>query len=670
MQGEELYQRILNGITHSPYYGCTVRVVSKAGVSYEGVLDGISSPKDRIFLKNVRVNGNLTSSLSNRSDRITNDDGNDDDANRNSTSDKLNAVMIDHLTNDIHTYEQVCLNVRDIKELRLIQLPSTFHESRAKLRAIDPCLLDIRLSPSDEYETRSNGSNTDKSQRAPIAPRQKRGHSFGSTGGGALISSSSNESSSSFGLRSDERFTLESNDESTDEGLDKFNQLSITHPTVKPATLLAKKVLPKKIERRSDMSTIKTNNNLRLHSADNRETSFSSTRTQQQQQPETMKKGGATIQPNRKTSPIRVTITSTLNPDAVPFYTQQRNAPPPMPNSTFKFYDRAHFRPRLQPIVSPDRSQSLPYGMNAFNIPPPPPQHHQQQQPYQFPNHQRFIPPRQMALKKTNTQTKTNPRPIRAPPPPVMKYRVHPSISMDRRIYPQQQQQQQQNKSKPSNNNQFPGYMRQASLPSSDQLVETQAIQGNFTAARNIPTRRSTASIRSTSSLPYQYNNPNDHGQQLLTPLSYTDSVGSRSNRTFSCASSCSSLSVDMMPHSLVRKDLSSSPSNPLPSFEEQYDFEKANEEFRRYLELEELVVRCPSISESNTPPQDHQQLQQSNSYKKEISFFDRISCTATTGTAVGYTEMDETEKNLETFGDDALLISSSIPHDDDEWQL
>ncbi len=62
MQVEEQYHESLNGITHSPYYGCTVRVVSKAHVSYEGVLDGISTNKDRIFLKNVRVNANITAS--------------------------------------------------------------------------------------------------------------------------------------------------------------------------------------------------------------------------------------------------------------------------------------------------------------------------------------------------------------------------------------------------------------------------------------------------------------------------------------------------------------------------------------------------------------------------------------------------------------------------------
>lgn len=62
MQVGTQYQDKSNGITHSPYYGCTIRVVSKAGVSYEGVLDGISTDKDRIFLKNVHVNANITSS--------------------------------------------------------------------------------------------------------------------------------------------------------------------------------------------------------------------------------------------------------------------------------------------------------------------------------------------------------------------------------------------------------------------------------------------------------------------------------------------------------------------------------------------------------------------------------------------------------------------------------
>ena len=62
MQVGEQNQENLNAITHSPYYGCTVRVISKAGVSYEGVLDGISTNKDRIFLKNVHVNANIAAS--------------------------------------------------------------------------------------------------------------------------------------------------------------------------------------------------------------------------------------------------------------------------------------------------------------------------------------------------------------------------------------------------------------------------------------------------------------------------------------------------------------------------------------------------------------------------------------------------------------------------------
>jgi hypothetical protein len=49
-----------NAITYSPYYGCQIRVLSKANVTYEGVLDGISTKKDRIFMRNVRVKGNVT----------------------------------------------------------------------------------------------------------------------------------------------------------------------------------------------------------------------------------------------------------------------------------------------------------------------------------------------------------------------------------------------------------------------------------------------------------------------------------------------------------------------------------------------------------------------------------------------------------------------------------
>ncbi|CAF4065112.1 unnamed protein product [Rotaria magnacalcarata] len=415
MQVEEQFKEDTSGIAHSPYYGCTVRVVSKARVSYEGVLDGISANKDRIYLKNVRVNANLTAFPN----RISYLDNVLNGVDKNSTSDTLNAVMIDHLTNDIHIYEQVCLTVRDIQELRLIELPSTFHESKVKLRAIDPCLVDIRLSTSDEYETKSSTSSNDHPLRAPIG-RQTRGESFGSNGDSAIISSS------------------------------------------------------------------------------------------------------------------------------------KRNFP------------------------------------------------------------------------------------------------------------------QQQYTGKTKNNAPFEKLSRQTS----NQSLTTPSTQERLSMSRNNPTRRSTASIRSTISLPYQYGNTGDRNQ-MHTPLSFKESVCSyRSQRTFSGASSCSSASLDVGPHSIVQLDSS---SNSLPLFEGQYDFEKANEEFRRYLELEELVIRRNSPNSSNgsgpdDPTTEKQPKSRPNSYKKEISFFDRISCTATTGTAVGYTEMDETEKNLETFGDDALLMSSSL--NDNEWTI
>jgi hypothetical protein len=400
MQLQEQYQENSNSITHSPYYGCTVRVVSKANVSYEGVLDGISINKDRIFLKNVRVKGNINDS----SDR-----GKEIKylilkskisyfsylVNSIEELDTLNAVMIDHLTNDMHIYEQVCLNVRDIQELKLIRLPSTFHESKAKLYAIDPCLVDIRLSPSDEFERMSNKSiNNDQSPLPPPIARRSRDESLGSNGSsGALILSSSNESSSSLNY-----------DKSIDEEIDKFNQLSInTTPTItsKPVTLLAKKVLPKKIER-SNRQTLFPQNN--FHS------------TQINHQSNTLIKK-TTLNNQRKSSPIRVTITSNLNPDAKPFYAQQsRNQ-----NSSLTFYERKRFQPRLQTVASPDRLQSI-----NPNI-------HQQQNHHR--SHQRFVPPRQMAIKKnfniqqqSSTTTTTN-------------HRNYSSSFSDKRSYPQQQQQ-------------------------------------------------------------------------------------------------------------------------------------------------------------------------------------------------------------------------------------
>ncbi len=167
--------------------------------------------------------------------------------------DALNVVMIDHLTNDMHIYEQVCLNVRDIQELKLIRLPSTFHESKVKLYAIDPCLVDIRLSPSDENERMSNESiNSDQIPLPSPIGRRSRGESLDSIGCGALISSSSNESSPSSDYRS-----YENHDKSFDEQINRFSRLSTTTTTTnapstatsKPVTLLAKKILPKKIER-------------------------------------------------------------------------------------------------------------------------------------------------------------------------------------------------------------------------------------------------------------------------------------------------------------------------------------------------------------------------------------------------------------------------------------
>lgn len=152
-------------------------------------------------------------------------------------------------------------------------------------------------------------------------------------------------------------------------------------------------------------------------------------------------------------------------------------------------------------------------------------------------------------------------------------------------------------------------------------------------------------------------------------PGSFGEKLGSaRGQRTISGTSSASSLSVDVGPHSIVQLDSRS--NNALTSPDGQYDFEKANEEFRRYLELEEMVTRRASSACSNGshPTEENANASQAHSYKKEISFFDRISCTATTGTAVAYTEMDEKEKNLETFGDDALLVNGDS--EDLEWQL
>ncbi len=551
----------------------------------------------------------------------------------------LNTVMIDHLTNDMHIYEQVCLNVRDIQELKLIRLPSTFHESKAKLYAIDPCLVDIRLSPSDEHERMSNESINETQLPPPPIARRPRKESLGSNGGGTLISSSSNESTSSLGYRSNENYY----NKSLDEPMNKFSRLSIaadaTTNTSKPVTLLAKKVLPKKIERNNfrpvypqnhfDSTQINPSNILKKIPLDNR----------------------------RKASPIRVTITSKLNPNAAPFYAQQRSIPSNQ-NSSFTFYERNRFQPRLQPVISPDRSQSINSSV------------------YQQQNHhrsrQRFIPPRQMVIKKNfNLQQ----------PSVTTNHPVYSSSFFDKRSYPQQP-----SKHKTTSHEQIPGdlfhlffifyfdifdilgLMRQTSSTIMDQILSTPPIRERLSVPISKRTRQSPAILSSTGSLPYQPRHSGDFNH-LKMALSFGEPIGShREKRTISGTSSGSSLSVDIGPHSIVQFD---STSNALTSTDGQYDFEKANDEFRRYLELEELVTRrASSVCSTGSPPDEnsnHQQAQ-THSYKKEISFFDRISCTATTGTAVAYTEMDEVEKNLETFGDDALLIKSDL--NDNEWQI
>ena len=140
-----------------------------------------------------------------------------------------------------------------------------------------------------------------------------------------------------------------------------------------------------------------------------------------------------------------MTITSKLNPNAIPFFTQQRNIPA-MQNPSFTFYERPRFRPRLQPVASPDRSQSLPYGLNALNNNQ---QHQQQQNQNNHHSRQRFVPPRQMANKKNFTISKSNTNKFKTYSihhHHMAKYRIHPSATLDKRFYPQQQQQQQQTK--------------------------------------------------------------------------------------------------------------------------------------------------------------------------------------------------------------------------------
>lgn len=261
--------------------------------------------------------------------------------------------MINHLINDMHIYEQVCLNVRDIQELKLLRLPATFHQSKAKLHSIDPCLLDIRLSPSDQFEGMSSSvSNSGHPLPAPIA-RRSRGESIGSIGSSALALSSSNGSSSSLDLH---------------QSTEAFPSFSRTENSrIKPVTLLAKKVLLKKVERSTRFNPVKK------PQAD---------------------------QHQRRMSPIRVTITSQLNPDAAPFFVQQQSTPMPVPNSSIKFYEHHRFRSH-----QPAAQQPMP--ANVYRT------------------HQRFIPPRQMA----RNQAMQNPI---QPLIPKNNYRV------EQRFHPQQ----------------------------------------------------------------------------------------------------------------------------------------------------------------------------------------------------------------------------------------
>ncbi|CAF4928511.1 unnamed protein product, partial [Rotaria magnacalcarata] len=73
-----------------------------------------------------------------------------------------------------------------------------------------------------------------------------------------------------------------------------------------------------------------------------------------------------TVDNRRKTSPIRVTITSKLNPNATPFFAPRR----PInihPNSSFTFYERNIFQPSLQHMVPISHIQSIPSGIHPAN---------------------------------------------------------------------------------------------------------------------------------------------------------------------------------------------------------------------------------------------------------------------------------------------------------------
>ena len=296
---------------------------------------------------------------------------------------ELNAIMINHLTNDMYIYEQICLNVHDIQQLKVIRLPSTFHESKAKLHAIDPCFIDVYGSSFDQYNRRSYEHDLP----APIGSRS-RYESTESNDSDALISSNSNESSSSFINLNRNQFVDNDHNEIFNEQIKKFSQLSTTTKRIrpKPATLVAKKVLPKTIEP----------NNSRSFSAQNHESGRTSTEINNINK---MKKSSSDS--HRKASPIRVTITSKLNPNAAPFYSQQRSRHA-NENSRIKFYGRNRFQPRFPSVILPVRSQSSTSGTCGIN----PVVHQSRSHPYHF--QQRFISPRQIS-RKNNLHNQSSP---------------------------------------------------------------------------------------------------------------------------------------------------------------------------------------------------------------------------------------------------------------------
>ncbi|CAF0772685.1 unnamed protein product [Didymodactylos carnosus] len=690
-------------IAHSPYYGCTVRVISKAKLTYDGILDAISTDKDIIVLKNVKVNGLIRTSFKKNKDNdknhipMNNDQNKDDDIN----SEQLKAAMLDHLTSDFRVYDQVCLNVRDIQELKLIQMPD-FHHTKQKLRSIDPCLIDIKLSSDDQSDYFSNNqsiNNTTITRRSPSQPTtstwinshdlndsQSINHQLPISPTNDLPSlqlSSSNESSFSQGSA----VADESNDDSIDEQLNKFNKLKInsskpvTNPisrTENSATLIAKKILSRKVEKRPDPvhSPIDTNTSagrmlpLKYLFPDSKESVYGNLKTAPKSVNNTIKK--PPLMERRKSSPIRVTITSTLNPNAPPFIVSENTngSRKPNPNRilsqnpsypSFTFYEKRRFRPRLQPVHSPER---MPYGIN--------------------PN-PRFMPPTRQIVKRNFNQQLPNRMSLHNP------QQVHPSSQTinrtrqnstpDRRYYNNNTKsttiQQQGGYSypypkkkaisydslEPSVQQQgFPEFQRQnstsvldnqTSVPHTSHLLFSQSnaplIKERHSARETTAYNHSTRSLQASSSMPQTWE---IHSARNHLALPQSGEFHRRGQRTISGTSSGSSLSCDIYigPHSVSqvaygqqRTDIITDDNNEKAS---DYDFEKANNEFRRYVELEQLVTR-------KTPEIDSDQL-----YKKELSFFDRISCAATTGTAVGYAEIPEDERNLETFGEDALLTA------------